>query len=421
MPSPRFVPLALCNLTHDRVRFALFALGITFAVILMSVQMGIRNALIDSNCKLVDKLKADIILVHPHRVSLFYREGVSRRRMSQAMTVAGVSSVHPLYIDYQLTLLTHTGAAGPPNENSTRKPSRSIRVLGLDPAAELISLPGLESGSPQWTKLRIRGTALFDRLAKPDPERSGQSVYGPVPAGNLWNKTVATEINGKALTLVGGFELGSDFAADGTLIMSEETFLDLIRTQVYPQNPTATADLGLIQVIATDSATVVRDRLRAALNAQPSNPDRDLEILTKAEFRQREAEFWLSMTPIGFAFNIGIGLAFLVGSVICYQILAGDVADHLGEYATLRAIGYPNRYLSSVVMQEALILAIAGFLPGMLVTAITFQVMAAMTGLPFEFTLQRVGWVAASTVAMCVGSGLLALRKAQTVDPANVF
>lgn len=421
MPSPRFVPLALCNLTHDRVRFALFALGITFAVVLMTVQMGIRNALVDSNCQLVDKLEADIILVHPYRASLFYREGVSRRRMAQAMTVAGVASVHSLYIDYQFTLLTHTGKPGVPPEDGARKPSRSIRVIGLDPEAGLLNFPELKAGAPERTKLLTPGTALFDRLAKADPERSGQTVYGPIPQGKPWTTEIATEINGRALTLVGAFDLGADFAADGTLIMSEQTFLKLIRTPLYPQSATATVDIGLIRVNPEVSPILVRDRLRLALDAESSDGDRDVDVLTKAEFREREAEFWLSMTPIGFAFNIGIGLAFLVGSVICYQILAGDVADHLSEYATLRAIGYPNRYLSGVVLQEAVILAIAGFLPGMLISLAAFQVMIGMTGLPFEFTLVRVGWVLLSTIAMCVGSGLLALRKAQTVDPANVF
>ena len=68
--------------------------------------------------------------------------------------------------------------------------------------------------------------------------------------------------------------------------------------------------------------------------------------------------------------------------VICYQILSSDVADHLPEYATLKAIGYPNRYLSLVVLQESLILAAAGFVPGMPVTLGIYALLTEITGLP---------------------------------------
>src|SRR5205823_1850948 len=100
---------------------------------------------------------------------------------------------------------------------------------------------------------------------------------------------------------------------------------------------------------------------------------------------------------------------------------ASDVSDHLAEYATLRAIGYSNWYLSRVVMQESLILAAAGFVPGILVTAGVYALLGLLTGLPVNLTSTRIGWVFLATVVMCVGSGLFALRKAQTVDPANVF
>ncbi len=412
MPAARPVPLAWRNLTHDRVRFALFALGIAFAVVLMAAQMGIRNALVDSNCRVIDVLAADVVVVHPHRAALFYREGVSRRRLDQASAVEGVAGVHPLYVDYQMTELTHPGDP----RAGTRKPSRSVRVIGLDPGAGLLRVPELAPGSPGVAAIRTPGTALFDRLAKPD---GADTVYGPVPVNEPGRWDVPTELNGRRLTLVGGFDLGTDFAADGTLVMNEETFLNLVRAPIHPFSPAATADLGLVRVSNGADPIAVRDRLRLTLAA--AGPDRDVDVLTLAEFRAREATFWLTMTPIGFAFNAGIALGFVVGLVICYQILASDVSDHLGEYATLRAIGYPNRFLTGVVLQEAVILAAAGFVPGMLVTAGVFAVLGAATGLPVELTPARVGWVFVATVAMCVGSGLLALRKAQTVDPANVF
>jgi putative ABC transport system permease protein len=143
--------------------------------------------------------------------------------------------------------------------------------------------------------------------------------------------------------------------------------------------------------------------------------------LTIPEFRAREARYWLRVTPIGYTFGVGLVLGFVVGFVICSQILSGDVADHLSEYATLRAIGYPGRYLSRVVIGEALTLALAGFLLGSMITAGGYLVLEKITGLPLTLTPSRAGWLFLATVVMCIGSGLLALRKAKTVDPANVF
>src|SRR6476620_2563818 len=90
MPAVRSVPLAWKNLAHDRVRFALFAAGIGFAVVLMGVQLGIMNAMLDGNVAIIKRLNGDLILVNPNKAALLFREGVSRRRMQQAEAVPGV-------------------------------------------------------------------------------------------------------------------------------------------------------------------------------------------------------------------------------------------------------------------------------------------------------------------------------------------
>jgi putative ABC transport system permease protein len=131
--------------------------------------------------------------------------------------------------------------------------------------------------------------------------------------------------------------------------------------------------------------------------------------------------FWWANTPIGFAFGAGVVLGFIVGMVICDQNLASEVADHLAEYATLKAVGYTNRYLSWVVLQESLILAAVGFVPGMAVTYGTYVFLSGLTGLPMMLTPGRFALILALTVVMCAASGLLAVRNVKKVDPADVF
>src|SRR5262249_53645251 len=139
----------------------------------------------------------------------------------------------------------------------------------------------------------------------------------------------------------------------------------------------------------------------------------DVDILTKAEFSDREKRFWKNSTPIGFAFGFGMAIGFTVGVVICYQVLATDVADHLPQFATLKAIGYSNRYVIGVVLQEALLLGAVGFLPGMLISLVIYQVLSAQTGLPMKALPDRILFLFALTLGMCIISRLIPHRKLQ--------
>jgi putative ABC transport system permease protein len=178
----------------------------------------------------------------------------------------------------------------------------------------------------------------------------------------------------------------------------------------------AEVDLGVVRLQpGTDRARVQRE-MQAMFAA-----DGDVDVLTRDGIIAREKWFWWTNTPIGFAFGAGVLLGFVVGMVICYQILATDVADHAAEYATLKAIGYPNRYLSLVVLQEALILAGLGFAVGLPATLVLYYLLTDWSGLPMRLTLARGGLVLALTFVMCAGSALLAVRKVKKVDPADVF
>jgi putative ABC transport system permease protein len=391
------------------VRFALFAAGIGFAVVLMGVQLGIMNAMLDSNTVLLARLDADLVLVNPTRKSLLFREGVNRRRAEQARDAAGVAGVEPVYVDYHLGMLRHTAA-----EAGGRTQSRRVRVVGVDPDAGVLRFPGVPAAD--WEKLRVPGTALYDRKSRPHPDprkHPGESVFGKLEDG------VRTELSGRDLTLVGGgFDLGFDFGADGTLVVSDRTFAGWVRGPYTAPgvDPLAEVDLVAVRLAPGADPEAARAELRAKFAA-----DGDVDVLTRAEVIGREKWFWWTNTPIGFAFGAGVLLGFVVGTVICYQILTGDVADHAAEYATLKAIGYPNRYLSLVVLQEALILAAAGFVPGVLVTLGAYAVLSGVTGLPLVLTPARAGLVLALTLAMCVASAWLAVGKVKKVDPADVF
>ncbi len=110
-----------------------------------------------------------------------------------------------------------------------------------------------------------------------------------------------------------------------------------------------------------------------------------------------------------------------VGFAIVYQVLFTDVNNHLPQYATLKAIGYTDRYLRKIVMQEALILSLLGYIPGAVLATGLYVLIVNTVGLPMYMTFGRAVLIFALTVMMCGFSGLLAMRKLKQADPADVF
>ena len=114
-------------------------------------------------------------------------------------------------------------------------------------------------------------------------------------------------------------------------------------------------------------------------------------------------------------------MGFIVGVAIVYQVLYSDVSDHLSEYATLKAIGYSNRSLLIVIFQEALFLAVLGYIPGFVATLGMYQLLTTLTKLELVMTVNLALTVFILTLAMCLISGAIASNKLRAADPADVF
>jgi putative ABC transport system permease protein len=220
---------------------------------------------------------------------------------------------------------------------------------------------------------------------------------------------VATEVGNRQVEIVGLFRLGTSFGIDASLITSDLNFLRL-----FPMRSAGQIDLGLVHLEPGADPLSVRDAIADGI-------PRDVEVLTRDEFVAREVSYWAGATPIGYVFSFGVLMGLVVGAIIVYQILFADVQQHLQEYATLKAIGYTNGYLFGVVLQEAAILALLGYVPGLLLCLFIYAQAGAATRLPLVMTPERAGLVAALTVGMCCFSGAIALRKIRRVDPAEVF
>jgi len=181
-------------------------------------------------------------------------------------------------------------------------------------------------------------------------------------------------------------------------------------------DPLASVDLGVVRV--KPGANVSLENLKTQLAKELPG---DVAVFTKQEFIDRERHFWSVSTPGGYIFLVGTIIGFVVGVIICYQIIHADIADHLPEFATLKAMGYSTFYFVWLVIGEGLYLSLIGFIPGAFLSYGLYMLLAYRTGLLMEFRPDVSGIVLVSTVVMCVSSGVFALRKLLLTDPASLF
>lgn len=239
-------------------------------------------------------------------------------------------------------------------------------------------------------------------------------MFGFALAPAARHEVVEAELSGKRIRLAGTFSLGTDFANDGTLLMTAANLARYFPRRNPGGDPLARVDLGLVNLEENaDPATIV-EQLQSMLGEE-------VLVLTKAAYRRKEVEFWRANTPIGMVFQVGTWMGFIVGVIICYQVLYTDISDHIKEYATLKAIGYSGPYFIRVVFAEAVILSVLGFIPGAALSWLLYTWLDASTGLLMNLTLGRGLVVFLLTLGMCATSGLLALRKLLTADPATLF
>ncbi len=385
-------PLAWRNLVGRGGKLLLASSGIGFAVFLMFMQIGFRNALFDNTVQLARLLKADFFLVSPARYNLPSEQRFDRLWLDRARAVQGVQRIVPVYIERSITQLRVVG-----------NKSRSIRAVGIPLE------PGVVEPS-QWQPLLAMlsdgRTALLDRRTKPS--------YGFARGDVKSLQQQQVELSGKQLRIIDEVSIGTDFVHDGTLLFSDRAMAHYFPMRNPGGDPLQLVDLGLVQL--AEGADV--GKVRRTLQSLTGNR---LDVLSRSQIIAREIHFWATATPIGIIFTIGTLMGLVVGVIICYQILFTEINDHLAEFATLKAMGYRNQYFFGLILKQAIYLTLFGFLPGLLATLGAFAILGEATGLVMRMTAGRMALVFGLTLLMCLTSGLIALRKLIQTDPASLF
>lgn len=379
------LPIGWLQLIHSRTRFAAALSGVAFANVLVFVQLGIMNSMATATLKPYEFFQADIMISASDANSMTEGGNVARQWLFQALADPEVTAGTGLYVA----------------NVSWARPTKtlSLTTYGIDPTLPEFLSPPMAS---KTGTLQLQNAGILDMFSRGLPREEAAAIRPQTPT--------SFEVSGTTLTLYDTFQGGGGFGGDGFMMVSDQTFMAL-----FPARSSAAPDHILLQLAPGADADAVAARLRDLIS------DKTLRIRSYLQAAAEDLSYQQTRRPTGIIFGFGVIIGILVGIVIVYQVLSTDVADHLSEYATFKAMGYPQRFFLGIVFEEALILAILGFIPGFIVASGLLAGMKKATTLPLAMTANMAGMVFVGTLIACTISGAIATRRLAAADPADLF
>jgi putative ABC transport system permease protein len=377
--SVRFA-LAWRILTHDKGRTALAVAGVFMAILLVFVQLGFFIAVPQGGMLLYDRTRFDLLIASTGYEYQVQPGGFPLSQLDKARTAPEVALGAPLYF----------GSAKWRSGEDGKAPD--VFVIGLDPQDRIFTS---EDINRQLAVLDRADTTLVDSMTRP--------MFGPLTTGRV------VEISGEKVKIGGDYVLGTGFMGLGVILVSTQNFVRL-----FPYRKLGQVNLGLIQL----KQGVDPDRAAASLRQLLGG---DIQIFTRPELEAHETAYWTTRTSVGLLFGSGLIVSFIVGVMVVYQILATQVSRQLPQFATLKAVGYGDRFLNGTVITMALLIVLAGFFPALVAALGIYEVIREETLLPVEMSGPRIAVVFAATLAMAAASALLSMSSLRRADPADLF
>jgi putative ABC transport system permease protein len=369
--------LAFRNLFHDRVRLAVTLVGILFSIVLVAVQLGLYLGASNMITANIDRANADLWIT-VYGAKSFEDGGMllTSRERHQALATPGVKAVIPLVVRF--------AEWRKPEGGSTR-----VVIVGTDAEDGGLAPWGLVKGS--WEDIKAPEAVAVDQTYLNELGIKGVGDTAQIANGRIRVRALTDGIR--------------------SFTQSPYTYTTLNRARALFGEGDGTT-FYLVQLEPGANIDTVRKDLERRLDGA--------EVLTKAEFRDRSLKQWLFRTGAGVALIGGALLGSLVGTVIVAQTLYSSTKDHLSEFATLRALGSSAGYIHQVILAQAGISAVIGYLLGIGI-ALAILVASRNTALPMVMTPGLAFWLFTLTVGMCAISALSAIVKVTKIDPATVF
>jgi putative ABC transport system permease protein len=369
--------LAYRNLFHDRLGLIVTVIGIVFSVVLVAVQFGLYLGSENRIAAMFDHAEADLWVVPLGTKSFDDPAMLSGRERHSVLSTPGVASVQELAVGFV----------------NWRKPK------GGSTAALLVGSEITEGTSLPWNVTEGSARAL----AAPSAVAIDSTYFQELGVGGLGDRAEVNNMEVTVHAVTKGIRSFTTLPYVFTTLATGRTLLG------------ASAEQSSYTLVKASPGTEV-EALRTALAKRLP----DAEILTHAEFRKRSLDYWLFETGAGAALIAGAVLGIIVGMVIVAQTLYASTKDHLNEFATLRALGASAGYINKVILIQAILSAVIGYVLGMTLSLLVIWAAEDST-LLIVMTPNLALMLLALTVGMCVLAALCAIFKVIRIDPAVVF
>lgn len=412
------VSIARKNLLEDLPRFLVAQAGIMFAVSLVTIQTGILNGFTRSTVLLIDGSKADIWLSSDRMVHFEYTEPLSVTQLNQAQKIEGVGRAEAISISSKRWYPTNSTESSP------------LRIIGFDPNSKLFQPGDVVQGNPKELTKPYTIMVEASRLEELHIKSVGQKgKIDTLPA-----KVVAFTENTQSLVaspfVFTSLENANAYANAGYSSQVDckvQTAGDLNCTTNYEKLPESVKSQAPtpkpLSVTDPINYILVKAKPGQDINALKQRLERIVPgttAYTKAEMSQKTRDYWKVRTGVGVILGLGAAVGVIVGMVVVSQILYASVSEHIKEFGTLKAIGASDKVLYGVIVEQSIWMAVLGYIPGMLL-CLGVSAAVAGQGIIILITPGAAAGVFGIIVAMCVGSGFLAIRKVTRIDPAIVF
>jgi putative ABC transport system permease protein len=371
------VSIARKNLFHDKIRFVVAQAGITLAVVLITIQIGVYLAFLANTSVLIDHTEADIWVTARGLENFDFGRPFSEKKLYEVREVPGV-----LWADkYMLAFgywKTPTGS------------QETVQMVGFNPET-LVGAPwDIVRGNPQDVK--YFNSVFYDQAET--------NRLGDLPLG------AETEINNRRVRVVGITRGARSFIQSPYIFTS---FKNVLNLSFINKGNTVYV---LAKVAPGYSVQEVKQRLVENL--------KDVDVYTTDEFSKKTRRYWTVNTGMGTALLAVALLGLVIGTVIVGNTIYTATTEHLKEFGTFKAMGASNWNLYKIIIEQALVNSVVGYGMGMFVSYWVIQAMRKgnlQVLLPWPVLVG----VYVVTALMCLGSSVLSIYKVTKIDPALVF
>jgi putative ABC transport system permease protein len=367
-------------LTDRKGRTALATGGIFIAILLIFVELGFFVAVPQGGMLIYDHMRFDLLMVSDKYLFQSESGQFSRARLDAALRVPEVAQASPVWL------------GGGKWQDPAGGLKLDLSLIGLDPKAGVFAVPDIER---QTEALLRPDTVLVDGATR--------SLFGSLAPGR------AIDIAGRRMTIGGDYTLGTGFLGLGVALAGEANFFRL-----FPYRPKDSVNLGLVRLKPGADPDRAAQALRAVLGA-------DTRVFTRPELEAHEVEYWTTRTATGLIFGSGLVVSFVVGIMVLFQTLATQITRQLPQFATLKAIGYRDRYLDAIVLIQSFLITAVAFVPALGAALLIYAVVREETLLPLSLSPATLAAVFAITLVMSAISAILSLGGRRRADPAEIF